>query len=268
MLRRAGVLGALLCALVAASPARAGEEFPRPDFTIGKLGPNAQRAARALDAAQSAVARRWPSCRLRGPSPEVTVVDTPVPADLAAVFGVLRRPQTAAEAALVAETPDVPELGASAEDLVRSSLRIVRTLPDGLQVRLFVATEPRLAPRPEICPAINLTLAPPDLAGGGYITFGVARAVELRSLPPMLTIERGRNSLFVAAVPDAVARVDVVVARGRSPFTRRFYPTALRASGAVVDNLVAIPVSRPVIDAWVVHQTWRARDGQVVAELD
>src|SRR3712207_2034071 len=48
---------AAVAALAAAPAARAGDEFPRPDLTIGKAGPNAERGARALEAARSAVER-------------------------------------------------------------------------------------------------------------------------------------------------------------------------------------------------------------------
>jgi hypothetical protein len=78
----------------------------------------------------------------------------------------------------------------------------------------------------------------------------------------------GGGGAAVAAVADGVARVEVTLARGRSPISDRFHPAPLRASGAVIDNVVAIPVDRTGVDTVVVHQTWRGPDGRAVAEID
>ena len=302
MLSRAGLVSALLVAVFAvAEPARGGDTFPGPNIT--RPGPNAERGARALQAAQAAVARRWPACRIGGPPREVTFTDAPVPADLAGALGVLRRPQTAAEAAIVAGSPAVPAFGYPATDVVRSSLRIVRTLADGTQIRLFAAlTTPQLVARPEVCrirelrelrrrvrslPAQarraalrqqrlwarierraaalpprgpGLYLAAVNADGVGLGGFGGVTLADVRTGGPIVPLARRGQSLLLGIAPDGVSRVDVVLARGRSPFTGRYYPTTLRASGAVVDNVVVVPVRRPIADALVMQHTFRATE--------
>ncbi len=75
--------------------------------------------------------RRGPSCRLYAPP---TFTDALIPAEAATALGVLRRPQTQAEAPVVA----APGRLSFPPGEVRPSSRIVRAFPDGTQLRLFV----------------------------------------------------------------------------------------------------------------------------------
>lgn len=191
----------------------------------------------------------------------------------------------------------------------RSSLRIVRSLADGTQLRLL-ATVDQVPSRPRRRPAVCRTrelrelrsrprglpaqaeraalrqmraihegerrLAQADPAGPGVYVTAVTPGQELvqgvagssldrvRSSGASTVVRRRGHSLLVVLVPDGVARVEVVLARGRSPFTRRRYVVAERHDGAVVDNVVAIPVNRPTVDVWMTRQTWRAPDGSEV----
>ena len=305
MLRLAGVLGALLCALVAASPARAGDEFPdRPP----EPGPNARLAVETVSKVRDVVDRRWPSCRFVFPERKQSFTDQPVPAAVAAAFGALRRPQTQVEASLAATVPAESGLGlAIPAEVPRSSVRIVRSLADGTQLRLFATLDqnpPR--PRPAVCrtrelrelrpgrrelppqarraalrlmraiheaerrsaqagpsgPGVYVTAVRPEL-GFGLEVAGTSLDV-VRASGASTVVRRSGHSLLVLLVPDGVARVEVVLARGRSPFTDRRYLVAERHDGAVLDNVAAIPVNRPTADVWVTRQTWRASDGSEV----
>ena len=82
---------------------------------------------------------------------------------------------------------------------------------------------------------------------------------------PFATPHAGRT-LITTLVPDGVARVELVLARGRTPLGGRSYPSVERLSAAVVDNIALAHTSRPLPDAYVTRQIWTAPDGTVVPQ--
>jgi hypothetical protein len=306
MLRAGATLCTLAaCAFFAVPSAHAGG----PDDTFpevrSEVGPNTRLAMEAVGRGTAEVRRRWPRCDDDSPGEPGRLVDGPIPTDLAGSLGVLRRAQTPEEAALAgSRTDDLMPFAPG--DVLTSSLRIVRTLADGRQVRVFIARDaPRPAPRRAVCRARELrevrsrardlppqarraalrliraiheseravAVAPPE--SGVYLattgttstsgpTLAGSSLDRLRSAGLWSVVERDEHTLLVGLMPDGVARVEVVLARGRSPFSERAYPTAQRVSGAVVDNVVAIPVQRAPSDAWMTRQVWRAPDGSEI----
>jgi hypothetical protein len=58
---------------------------------------------------------------------------------------------------------------------------------------------------------------------------------------------------------------DLVLARGRSPFTRRRHRIAPCVAGTVVDNVVAVPVDRRGAGRSDHPEVWRAADRTEIA---
>jgi hypothetical protein len=79
-----------------------------------------------------------------------------------------------------------------------------------------------------------------------------------------LATRHGDRTLLASVVPDGVARVELVLARGRSPLSGRRYPSVERLSAGVVDNVALAHTTRPLRDAWVARQIWTAPDGTVL----
>jgi hypothetical protein len=295
----------IACTLLAAPSARGGERDTFPDLRVDP-GPNLRRGIAAVLHAEEAVKRRWPSCEERASPPQGIFSEAPVPADVAGSLGLLRRPQSSAEAALVAPGADTLWLP-SDEGVLRSSMRIARTLTDGKQLRVYVTADvSRALPRPEICRTREARetrrrarALPPQArraavrllrqehaaqrgaeavpAGPGVYLSASSPGVDLApdragAFPQDLArrgayavVRRRGHALLIGLVPDGVERMAIVVARGRSPITDRFYATAPRLSAAVVDNVVAIPVNRPAADVWVARATWQTGDGRAIA---
>jgi hypothetical protein len=304
---RAIAIAAGVAALVAPAAALADDGFPG-FLNPTPLGPNTRLATNTVAKARAAVGRRWASCRLRAPTPDPPT-DGPVPADLLAAFGVLRRAQTPQEAELVDAWASRRPLLVPASGVLRSSARIARTLPDGTQVQLYVATSPFFPrPRPEVCrtrelrvvrrgsralPAkarraalrmerraalaerrlATLPATPPGLflsvrtASGASAGGGNWSVDTVRRAGPVETLSQGRHTVVAAVVPDGVAQVELVFARGRNPLTGHRFVRSLHRTLAVADNVVVGRVARGVEDAIVVRQIWRAADGTVVNRI-
>jgi hypothetical protein len=288
----------LRAAAVAVALAAGGDRFPE---LPPEPGPNTRLAVEAVGESVQAVMRRWEACRRDEPW-RPGYVDAPIPDAVTGALGVLRRPQTPAEAALAADpgpgtAPSPFPFGAA----LRSSLRVVRTLADGTQLRLLVSPPVQgMEPRPAACrtrevrelgrrldglptqarraarrvlrrihtseraaasPAEGIYVVATPAREGAMQEVSQTAIGEVRSSGAWATVSRPGHTLLVGAVPDGVARVEVVLPRGRSPFTHRRYGSAPRLSGAVVDNVVAIPVNRPVEDSFMTRMTWRLLDG-------
>ncbi|HEX7300520.1 MAG TPA: hypothetical protein VF257_16100 [Solirubrobacteraceae bacterium] len=285
-------LGATACA--AGDATIAGAQAP---------GPNTRIARSALESALKAVAKRDPKCRAREPHLKRTITHDPIPADMLATFGVLRRPKGAQDA--IAVQSDFP----MAEKIAVDYIRRAAVLSGGRAVYVIPALDarPAIPKRPAVCgdrerqalehrlrgkPAPARRAARRELrklhrieraaarrtleAGlfllvrGPYSGFGgggVTEVDDIRRYGSFVASNAGsRSALLVGLVPDGVAAIDFTFAAGhtRVPGSDRTYASAHRATAPVADNVVAVTVPRAPEDAIVNEQVWRAADGTVV----
>jgi hypothetical protein len=275
-----------LC-LIALAAAAAGVAVAQAD---DGPGPNTKLANTAVNDARQAVWKGDRACAPRFGDHRGTTTHDPPPADMLALFAVLRRPATPSDAF------DAKTQGLAA-DIAIDYVRRARILRDGTSVYAIPSLDarPHLLPSPADCrvreraalehrlrglPARAQRAARRDLAAaqgyeekathqlatpglfvlvtrpsGGY-GGGGGDAESLAKYGNFVESGRGHDrAQIVGLVPDGVARIDFTFARAHGRTYRR--------SVAVVDNVVALTVPRRPADPSG-RQVWRRADGSVV----
>jgi hypothetical protein len=277
---------AALVVLLAAAPAWAGDSPLQPSFEI--VGPNRVKALRIVTAANAAVVGRDPECRTQDPRPATS--DAAVPSEFAAALGVLRRPQTPEETTF--ERP--ARFGGT---VLRASVRTIRTLPDGLRLRVFVAEMPYgMRARPAACRTSIVSEirarsrdepGPVRRAALRMQDRSVREELKLVTLPPTIPFAfvqashpdgsfAGLGSLSARELDGPVSlslaeRDGGLLFIGLAPDGVARVELTLPAgrattrSSAVVDNVVAIPLVPDGIEIAGWRARWLARDGTEIA---
>lgn len=98
-----------------------------------------------------------------------------------------------------------------------------------------------------------------------------AREIRRRGMFRATQLSRRSRAVLSGVVPDGVASIDFVFARrgsrgrGRPPVR---YPSVLRRSEPVQDNVVGFVVARRAEDAFPLRMVWRAADGRIVRVVE
>jgi hypothetical protein len=265
---------AALVVLLAAAPAWAGDSPLQPSFEI--VGPNRVKALRIVTAANAAVVGRDPECRTQDPRPATS--DAAVPSEFAAALGVERPAR----------------FGGT---VLRPSVRTIRTLPDGLRLRVFVAEMPYgMRARPAACRTSIVSEirarsrdepGPVRRAALRMQDRSVREELKLVTLPPTIPFAfvqashpdgsfAGLGSLSARELDGPVSlslaeRDGGLLFIGLAPDGVARVELTLPAgrattrSSAVVDNVVAIPLVPDGIEIAGWRARWLARDGTEIA---